>query len=205
MVKVKICGITQQEQAREIAALGVDALGFILYPPSPRYVRPAVVKKLVTGLPPFITTVGVFVDEPLETLVQTMRRTGLHVAQLHGDETPEYCKHLSQSGIRWMKAFRIRSEEDLKKLKGYGTKHFLLDTWSVKGHGGTGETFDWSLAKKAADRSQIILAGGITEDNIEDAIAQVSPYGIDLSSGVEVSPGVKSIEKIKALLEKIRR
>lgn len=205
MVKVKICGITQQEQAKQIADLGVDAMGFILYPPSPRYVQPDIVKKLIIGLPPFLTTVGVFVNEPIETIIQIMRKTGLDIAQLHGDESPEYCRHLSQSGIRWLKAFRVREKGDLEKLKGYRSKHFLLDAWSEKGHGGTGETFDWDLAKSASGQSEIILAGGITEENIEEAIEKVSPYGIDLSSGVEVSPGIKSIEKIERLLKRIGR
>lgn len=205
MVKIKICGITQKEQAQTIAKMGVDALGFILYPPSPRYVSPEAIKTMITGLPPFTTTVGVFVDEDFETVVQSMRTTGLHVAQLHGKESPEYCRKLSEAGIQWLKAFRIREKKDLERLKGYPTHHFLLDAWSDKGHGGTGDTFDWSFAKEACKSAEIILAGGVTADNIKQAVQEVSPYGIDLSSGVEISPGIKSIEKIKVLLQQIGR
>ena len=194
--KVKICGLTDPGQAKAIAELGADALGFILYPKSPRYIEPDRLAALLLELPPFVKTVGVFVDEPLDMLVEIMRSTGLNLAQLHGAESPEYAHELTRQGIPWIKALRVGSAKDLEGLAAYGNGYFLLDAKSEKGMGGTGETFDWSLAKEAAQKYRIILAGGLSPDNLAQAITQVSPYGLDISSGVEVSPGVKDLDKV---------
>ncbi len=202
-VAIKICGITQMEQAIEIARLGVDAIGFILYPPSPRFIEPSKIKAIVLRLPPLIKTVGVFVDEPMERLIDTVRNTGIDLAQLHGSETPEYCRRLSDSGIPWIKAFRIRDRMDIDLLPRYPTKNFLLDAWSDKAYGGTGKTFDWSQAKKVCAAYRIILAGGLTPENVSEAIGMLNPYGLDISSGVEKAPGIKSIDKVKTLLKAV--
>ena len=202
-VKIKICGVTRMEQAVEIADLGVDAIGFILYPPSPRYIEPSKIKAIVSQLPPLIKTVGVFVDEPMDRLTETLRNAGLDLAQLHGAETPDYCERLSQRGISWIKAFRVRGQMDTALLSRYPARSFLLDTWSEEEYGGTGKTFDWSLVKKICADYRIVLAGGITPENASEAIKTLNPYGLDVSSGVEESPGIKSIEKVEALLQAV--
>lgn len=203
-VKVKICGITLKEQALEIASLAVDAMGFVLYPASPRYVNPETVGDILKELPPFLKTVGVFVDEVLEKLVEITRKTGLDLVQLNGNESPKYCNLLTLQGISWIKVFRIKDSLDEHAWSIYPSRYFLLDAWSVKDYGGTGKTFSWDLAAEASKNYQIILAGGINSDNIENAISQVKPYGIDVSSGVETAPGIKSIKKINQLLANIK-
>ncbi len=201
--RVKICGITSPAQAREIAALNVDALGFILYPPSPRYIEPEQIKIILADLPPFLTKVGVFVNEPLDKLIETIRAAGLDLAQLSGDESPGYCSALSKNGISWIKAFRVGEKFDEAEFDRYPQNFFLLDAWSKDEYGGTGKTCDWKLAHRASQKFQVILAGGLEVDNIQQAIEQVQPYGIDVSSGVETAPGIKSIEKIREMLARI--
>ncbi|PCI25813.1 MAG: phosphoribosylanthranilate isomerase [SAR324 cluster bacterium] len=202
-VKIKVCGLTQKEQALEIASMGVDALGFILYPPSPRYIEPERIKPILEALPPLVKTVGVFVDEAVEEVVRISQQTGLDLVQLHGKETPAYCRELTRQGVSWIKAFRVKEELDQELLAAYQCPSFLLDAWSKQGYGGTGETFNWDLAKPAVEKFQILLAGGITPENVQAAIHQIQPYGIDLSSGVELSPGIKSMPKIRQLLSNI--
>ncbi|MCP4751787.1 MAG: phosphoribosylanthranilate isomerase [Proteobacteria bacterium] len=202
--KIKICGLTIKEQAVEIAAFGVDALGFILYPPSPRYIEPEKIRTILVDLPPLVKTLGVFVDEPLAKVVETIRRTGLDTAQLSGAESPEYCLSLTEQGISWIKSFRVRDNLDESLLNRYPTRYFLLDAWSEKEYGGTGKTFDWNIADGIDKKYEIILAGGITVDNVDKAIRQIRPYGIDVSSGVETSPGIKSLEKVAQLMDRIR-
>lgn len=203
-VKLKVCGLTQTEQAVAIASMDVDALGFILYPRSPRYVEPEKIREMILAIPPLVKTVGVLVDEELEKVVEIYRQTGLDLMQLHGKESPEYCRELTKQGVNWIKAFRVREELDLSLLESYGSNTFLLDAWSNQGYGGTGESFNWDLAKPACERFNIILAGGITADNVGQAIRETTPYGIDLSSGVEVEPGIKSMEKLTKLLENFK-
>lgn len=199
--KLKICGLTSTEQAVEIALMGVDALGFILYPGSPRYIEPKKLKALIQSLPTLVKTVGVFVNCPKEEVLEICRYTGLDLAQLHGSESPSDCRWLSRMGQPWLKALRVGCAGDLLEMDRYETGCFLLDAKSTKAQGGTGETFDWSLAKQAARRAQVILAGGLEIGNLQDAVQQVRPYGLDLSSSVEVSPGVKDLVKVKALVK----
>ena len=203
-VRVKICGITIKEQALAIAALNVDALGFILYQKSPRYIKPNKIRSIINVLPPFVKTVGVFVNESIADLTEIMLQSGLDLAQLSGDESPDYCRQLTENGISWIRSFRIRDPADLDQTALFPANYILLDAWSDKDFGGTGKTFDWHIIDQLPDRYEIILAGGINIENVEKAIKSVQPYGIDVSSGVEESPGVKSIEKVKALLKRIR-
>ena len=203
--KIKICGITSLTQALEISRLGIDALGFVQVPPSPRYMTGEKIQEIIPHLPPFVQTVGVFEDLPLKVLIERMRVTGLDRAQLHGSESPEYIHELTAAGIRSIKAFRIKKDSDFAAINRYPGNFLLVDAWQPGASGGTGKTFDWSLFSHLDDRFQIILAGGITPENVADAILQVKPYGIDLSSGVETSPGTKSIPRIKELLQHIRQ
>ncbi len=198
--RIKICGITQKEQAEEIAELPVDAMGFILYQKSSRYVSPDKIRDMLVDLPPFLKTVGVFVNESISEISSIINSTGLSLAQLSGDESPEYCRSLTESNIPWMKAIRIRNQNSLDIVPSFGASYVLLDAWSEDEYGGTGKSFDWKLLQKLDDLSGIILAGGITPDNAGAAVSLVRPYAVDVSSGVEVRPGVKNIDKVKQLI-----
>lgn len=201
--KIKICGITTKEQAIEISSFNIHALGFVLYPPSPRYIDPESLSKITKVLPPFIKSVGVVVNETLESLNEIWEKAGLDLIQLSGDENPEYCQVLSKQGIRWLKAHRVKSNEDLASIEDFPGDYVLLDAWSDKEYGGTGKTLDWELLNKSEIKKQIILAGGLKPENVREAIKAANPYAIDVSSGVEELPGVKSIAKVKKLLNEI--
>jgi phosphoribosylanthranilate isomerase len=193
MIKVKICGITRLEDALAAADAGADALGFVFHPKSPRHVFPEQAASIIRHLPPFVQTVGLFVNESLETVNRTAGLCGLDVVQLHGEESPEFCDAVTR---RVIKAFRVKDITCLEPMNAYGAAAFLLDAWSPSAHGGTGRTFNWEVAACAARVSRIILAGGLTPDNVAEAIRQVGPYGVDVSSGVEASPGKKDSRKI---------
>jgi phosphoribosylanthranilate isomerase len=201
--KIKICGITQKEQGIAIAELGADALGFILYPKSPRYLTPDGIKQIVEQLPPFTKTVGVFVNESIEDVASIILKTGLDLAQLSGEESPDFCTALSQAGISWIKSFRVKKSFDFKELHAFPNRYFLLDAWSADEYGGTGTVFDWGLLNKVALDCKIILAGGINSENVERAIRQTNPYAIDISSGVEERPGIKSLAKVENLINQV--
>jgi len=204
-MKIKICGITNTEDARVAWESGADALGFILYAQSPRYVDPQIVKTIVSGLPPFIVSVGVFVNESSKTVQNIMEKCGLTYAQLHGDETPEYCETLDRPIL---KALRLKDRSSFLSLAEYrgraGVKGFVVDTFSESSYGGTGQTTDWSLAAEVAQAAPILLAGGLTPENVQEAIAQVHPYGVDVSSGVEVRPGKKDHDKVRAFIHAVQ-
>ncbi|MBI4794657.1 MAG: phosphoribosylanthranilate isomerase [Deltaproteobacteria bacterium] len=204
MVRIKICGITNIEDALLAADLGADALGFIFYPPSPRSVAPDAAKAIIAQLPPFVTTVGVFVDEDAATVKELAAQVGLDWLQFHGRETPEYCRGL---GRRLIKVFRIRDEDSLADLAAYRrvVQALLLDTYKKGQVGGTGETFNWDLARQARKYGPIILAGGLTPENVAQAIATAQPQAVDVASGVEAAPGKKDPEKLRAFIEAIKR
>src|SRR5688572_4198652 len=196
--KVKICGITNAEDAVAAAEAGADALGFIFYQKSPRYIVPAVAAQIIAGLPPLITPVGVFVNEGLATVRSIMDTCGLAMAQLHGDEPAMYCRELSRPA---MKAFRLKDRGSLLALAEYqgrgGVRGFVLDRFSEVAYGGTGQVTDWALAAEVAKTASVLLAGGLTPDNVTDAIRSVRPYAVDVSSGVESVPGKKDHEKLR--------
>ena len=196
-VRVKICGITRIEDALAAYEAGADALGFVFYPKSPRCVSVETAREIAEALPPFASSVGVFVDAPMEHVRRTAERVGLRAVQLHGNEPPAYCAGL---GVPAVNAFRVRDSVDFPFEAYRGAAAFLLDAY-VKGEpGGTGRAFRWELAREACRRRRIILAGGLTPENVEKAVQTVQPHAVDVSSGVEVSPGVKDHEKTAAFI-----
>jgi phosphoribosylanthranilate isomerase len=202
MIRIKICGITNVDDALKAVDFGADALGFVFYKGSPRYVSPERAREIIRKLPPFVTTVGVFVDESRQEISNIVSHAGINVIQFHGDETPDACS-ISHCAI---KAIRVKSIDSLEPLKLFRNivSAFLLDAYAPDALGGTGLKFNWDIAVEAKQFGRIILAGGLTPDNVQDAISHVRPYGIDVSSGVEASKGKKDIQKMKAFIEKAR-
>ena len=204
-MKIKICGITNNEDAQVAVEAGVDALGFVFYRNSPRFVEPKVAQQIIAQLPPFIFCVGVFVNETMEMIRHTMDECGLTFAQLHGDETPSYCKTLARPVLR---ALRLRDRVSLLSIAEYqgrfGVKGFVIDAFSESAYGGTGKVVDWKLGAEAAKVFPILLAGGLTPDNVQQAIHHVQPYGVDVSSGIEAHPGKKDPIKIQAFVRAVR-
>jgi phosphoribosylanthranilate isomerase len=190
MVRVKICGITSATDALVAASAGADAVGFNFWPPSPRYLEPEDVVPIRLSLPPFVSAVGVFVDAPPERVREIAEYCGLDYVQLHGHETPRMVDQLRD--LRVIKAIRVRTEDDLKELEKYRADAYLLDTYVRGMPGGTGETFDWDVARQAASQAKVILAGGLTPDNVAEAVRAGRPYAVDVASGVEEEPGKKS-------------
>lgn len=200
--KIKICGITNLKDGIASVNLGTDALGFVFYRKSPRYVRPNRVTKIAAQLPPFVKIVGVFVNEPIESIRKIVDLCGIEVVQLHGTEPPEFCDAVNRKVI---KAFRIKDSESMRNLSDYKVSAYLLDTY-VKGiPGGTGARFDWDLAVEAKKYGRIILAGGLTPANVSEAIKKIQPYGVDVSSSVEKSPGIKDHDKIRKFIEAVKK
>jgi phosphoribosylanthranilate isomerase len=204
-LKIKICGITNQEDADIAIQEGADALGFVFYPQSPRYVQPAVAQHIIASLPPFVVPVGVFVNQDLDMVKRVFDDCGLALAQLHGDESPGFCESLHRPVLR---AIRLRGRSSflaLAEWKGrIGVRGFIVDTFSDTAYGGTGHTTDWSLAAEVAKAAPMLLAGGLTPGNVQEAIRQVRPYGVDVSSGVERSPGQKDPDKIRGFIQAVR-
>jgi phosphoribosylanthranilate isomerase len=198
-VKVKICGITNAHDALAAVEAGADLLGLNFCEASPRNISLRMAAEIARSLPPFVVKVGVFVDADEGLVTRAIGDCGLNLLQFHGDETPEYC---AQFGLMSMKAFRIRDVESLTALPAYPTEAWLLDAF-VKGKpGGTGEKFNWDLALEAKKFGKpIFLAGGLTPANVAAAIEKVQPYGVDVSSGVEASPGKKDPAKVKAFIQ----
>ncbi len=197
--RLKICGITRAEDALLAASLGVHALGFIFYKKSPRYISPERASEIIAQIPPFVQTVGVFVNEAMEKIRNIASFCGLNLIQLHGNESPLFCEKLSLACI---KAFRIKDETSLKNMAAYKEKvrGFLVDTYKKDQPGGTGESFNWELAIKAKVYNvPIILAGGLAPDNIKRAVEIVQPYALDVNSGIEKAPGIKDKDLMKKL------
>jgi phosphoribosylanthranilate isomerase len=215
-LRVKICGIMQPEQGKTIAALGANSIGFICVAASPRYVTPEQIKACTDVLPIDCDRVGVFMDASVETVVATVRASGLTSVQLHGGESVEYCQALRSAlqdsnldsnlaSIELIKAFRVKSEETLNSTQQYEccVDWLLLDAYHPSMGGGTGLTLDWrSLENFKCDRPWL-LAGGLTPDNVAQALESISPQGIDLSSGVEISPGNKDLDKVARLFKNL--
>ncbi len=202
MVKVKICGITNLEDALMAVEAGADALGFVFFQGSSRYISPDEAADVIRRLPPFVQTVGLFVNEEAATVNLLADRCGLDVVQLHGDESPDYCAEIRR---RIIKAFRVKDSASLDTLPQYRVAACLLDTWSPAAYGGTGTTFNWDIAARAAASQRIILAGGLTPENVAAAIDAVSPYAVDVSSGVESAPGKKDAGLTRAFIDAARR
>ena len=203
--KVKICGITSAEDAAVAVEAGADALGFVLYRKSPRYIQPSLARQIITSLPPLVAAVGVFVDEEQQVVRNLMDDCGLALAQLHGHESAAYCQEL---GRPVLKALRVKDRSSFLALAEFqgraGVRGFVLDAFSDQAYGGTGQVIDWQLAAEVARAAHILLAGGLTPDNVAKAIQSVQPYGVDVSSGVEREPGKKDHEKVRAFIRAVR-
>ena len=200
-VKVKICGMTNLKDVKVAVDGGVDAVGFIFYKKSPRSVTMQAVREIVLELPPFVDSVGVFVNETAEQINKISDHCKLDRVQLHGDESPAFCKKIRR---RVIKVIRVKDIQSLKKLSDYPVSSFLLDTFSEDQYGGTGKVFDWNLAFPAKKYGPIILAGGLTPINVRQAIQRIQPYGVDVCSGVESQPGIKDHKKMQAFLKNVK-
>jgi phosphoribosylanthranilate isomerase len=204
MVKVKICGITNLKDARRAVEAGADFLGFNFYPRSPRYVTPAAARRIVQRLPKGTAFVGVFVNEPTDKMLAIARRVGLRFLQLHGEESPATVAKLRRT-LTVIKAIRVRnsfSAAQLRQFKPRGT--FLLDGFHVSRRGGTGKTFNWAVARRANRAGHIFLAGGLTPENIGEAVRIARPYAVDVCSGVEAKPGKKDPALIESFMQAVR-
>lgn len=201
-VRVKICGITNSDDALAAADAGADAVGFVFFRSSPRYIAPDEAARIVRLLPPFVTSVGVFVNEIPGRIEEIISETGIDMVQLHGDEPPSSCS-LSR---RVIKGFRVRDVSSVDSLMPYQgfVSAFLLDTYSPDRFGGTGRTFPWDIAVHAKRFGNIILAGGLTPDNVDQAVETVKPFGVDVSSGVESAVGKKDVTKMRAFIARAR-
>jgi phosphoribosylanthranilate isomerase len=211
--QIKICGITKPDQGRAIANLGATALGFICVPQSPRYVSPTQIRMIVNELPQssnsiqLVDRVGVFVNAALEEIEQVVAIANLNAVQLHGNESPQFCQELRMSltGVQIIKALRVRSWETLEQANIYNglIDTLLLDAYHPNVLGGTGKTLDWKRLRNFSPPCPWILAGGITPDNVLQALSQVNPDGIDLSSGVEHAPGDKDLDQVAHLFNQL--
>ncbi|QWV95241.1 phosphoribosylanthranilate isomerase [Geomonas oryzisoli] len=198
MTKVKICGITSEQDALMAVDAGADALGFVFFDKSPRFIGVEAAARIIEKLPPFVQVVGLFVNEDLDVVNSTADCCGLDIVQLHGEESPEFCRLVRR---RVMKAFRVRGPESLTPLADYRVAAYLLDAYSPHAYGGTGEVFDWECAIAAKQQGRVVLAGGLTPENIAAAVTRVQPYGVDVSSGVEASPGKKDPDKVRRFIQ----
>ena len=196
--KIKVCGMTSLEDTLVAVEAGADAVGFIFYKKSPRSVTIKTVCEIVDKLPPFVDAIGIFVNESAEQINKIADRCKLDRVQLHGDETPAFCKKIRR---RVIKAIRVKDIQSLKKLSDFPVSGFLLDTFSEDQRGGTGKVFDWNLVHPAKKYGAVILAGGLTPNNVRQAIHRVKPYGVDVCSGVESLPGIKDHKKVKAFIK----
>lgn len=202
MTRIKICGITRAEDARSVASCGADALGLVFYAKSPRHVTLQQAQAVCRAVPPFLTVVGLFVNPAEAEVREALAQVPLDVLQFHGEETPEFC---AQFGRPYLKAIRVRSDVDLIQCAARyaGAQALLLDAYVEGTHGGTGAMFEWSLIP-AELRSQIILSGGLDAGNVAEAVRQVRPYAVDVSSGVEAAKGIKDAAKVAAFIKEVK-
>lgn len=201
--RIKICGITSIADGIAAAAAGADMIGLMFYERSPRNVSIATAAEISRALSPFIVKVGVFVNPDEDTVMRAIGECGVTLLQFHGEETPEFC---TQFGVMNMKAFRVRDAASLDALPNYPTDAYLLDAYSPDAHGGTGAKFNWDLAIEAKKHGKpIFLAGGLTAENVAEAVRKVEPFGVDVSSGVESAPGKKDHAKVRSFIHKVRQ
>ncbi len=204
MTKIKICGITNKEDAIEASRLDVDILGFNFYRKTKRYVEPKIAKDIINELPQSIAKAGVFVDEDAEKVLEIAESCSLDMLQFHGDEKADYCARFEGS-YKVIKAFRIKDKNSLKNVNDYDVDFYLLDTYSDKSKGGTGESFDRGIIEGFEFLKPVILSGGLTPANVASAMRSIAPYGVDVASGVEKSPGKKDLNLMKKFVENVRR
>jgi phosphoribosylanthranilate isomerase len=196
MVFTKVCGIKEPGDARVAAAAGADAIGLV-FAESPRRVSMFEAREIASALPGVVLKVGVFVDAGTDEVLRIAREVGLDYAQLHGDEDPETVARIRDGGVRVLKALRVRNAQALAAVERYEADLFLLDAWSAKARGGTGTRFDWELAKTLKGRDNILISGGLTPENVREAIEFFEPYGVDASSSLEERPGKKNDERVR--------
>ncbi|HXZ25665.1 MAG TPA: phosphoribosylanthranilate isomerase [Nitrospiria bacterium] len=200
--RIKICGLTTLKDAMAAVDAGADAVGFVCYAQSPRAITPQTVKSIIARLPPYVATVGVFANPTDAELREAFDDWGLGLAQLQGDEPPELCDRFPG---RVIKAIRVKDKKSIETMSYFRVRAFLLDTYRHDQLGGTGETFDWTWARQAKRFGPVILAGGLTPQNVAKAIRTVKPIGVDVSSGVEQSLGKKDPKKVKRFIEEARK
>jgi len=196
MVRVKVCGITTLNDARTAATFGADAIGLV-FAESPRKVSIEEAREIAAALPDSVLKVGVFVNEAPEEMLRVACQVGLDYVQLHGDEGPETVTAVREGGVKVIKALRVRDAGSLEAMDVYGADLFLLDAWSEKARGGTGERFDWGVAKSLSGRGNIVVSGGLSPGNVREAIRLFEPYGVDASSSLEDAPGKKNKERVR--------
>jgi len=201
MTRVKICGITVAEDAAVAVEAGADALGFVFVPGTPRCISEGQAAGIVETLPPFVTAVGVFMDQPLEQVLDIAARCRLQAVQLHGDETEAFSRRIP---LKVIKAIRVRNPESLRILPAYPACAFLLDAFVEGQPGGTGRSIPWEWAVQATRGARIILSGGLQPDTVAGAVHRVRPYGVDVSSGVEIRPGRKDHQKVREFIAAVR-
>jgi len=202
MAKIKICGITNLNDALIAVNLEVDALGFVFYPQSPRFISPDKAKQICREIPPFTLCIGVFVNEKEEDVLNVAKECHLDALQFHGNESPEYCSFFSDYKV--IKSFSLKNQSDLATIPHYKVQAILIDAYDPARYGGTGKKADWELARAAKGFGPLILAGGLDETNVCEAIREVDPYAVDVSSGVELLPGVKYPVKLRRFVEMVR-
>lgn len=200
-MKIKICGITKREDAILCSQQGVDAIGFIFYPKSKRYISPEAAKEIANSLPSFLMKIGVFVNEEISEVNRIAQLVGLNAVQLHGDESPKYIEQMTHPVI---KCFGVDESFDFAKIDNYKNCDILLDVKDSEQFGGTGNSFNWNLIPEYL-RNKVIIAGGVSSNNIKDIYSTINPGAVDLSSSVEISPGIKDKNKIIEILNTIRQ
>jgi phosphoribosylanthranilate isomerase len=204
MVKLKVCGVTSLEDARAAIDCGAEYLGFNFYPKSPRHIAPQSARAIIERLPDEIISVGVFVNESRpEDVVEILLVSGAKLAQLHGDESPAYCAGVGAERV--IKALRIGDDFDARRVLDYPASAILLDAFDTKLYGGTGRTANWAIVREAAKLTKVFLAGGLSPENIVEAIRAVEPFAVDVNSGVESAPGRKDASKLLRLREEMER
>ena len=202
MVRIKVCGITNAQDALKASRLGAWAVGFIFYKKSPRFISPFKARKIMEALPPFITPVGVFVNHPLGAIRDIIGHCGLGAVQLHGDEDHHFCHRLKRTHAKVIKAFRVGGGFDLGVVKDYRVDAFLFDTEDATAYGGTGKTFDWRLLTEVKSLNvPIILSGGLNTQNVIEPVHALKPYAVDVNTSVEESPGKKDAKKMKDFID----
>ena len=201
MVRVKVCGITNAVDALRAVELGADALGFIFYKGSKRYIDPRDAHRIISSLPPFISSVGVFVNQTVPEIKGAVETSGVDRVQLHGDETPEFCAMLP---YKLIKAVRVKDTVNSDQVELYPVRAILFDKHTDEMYGGTGTSFDWGVLKGINISKKVILSGGLTPENVSRAIEIVKPYGVDVSTGVEDSPGKKNHIKMRKFIEAVK-
>ncbi len=203
MIRIKVCGITRLNDALTAVQYGACALGFNFYQESPRYIEPEAAAEIIRELPPFVSSVGVFVNATTEWINSVVKRSKIDSVQFHGDETPEFCTQFME--VKTIKAFRIKKEDDLSKLDEYSVSGYLLDAYHPELYGGSGLSFSWQILESLETTRPLIIAGGLKPDNVGQLLKNFEPYGVDVCSGIELEPGIKDHDAMKRFINNVIR